>query len=66
MKNEISYKNDLTKKLIVINEKDPILQLYNIFLDEINTVYILEYLYYNIKRINNVLYNKDRIVTICH
>ena len=64
MKNEISYKNDLTKKLIVINEKDPILQLYNIFLDEINTVYILEYLYYNIKRINNVLYNKDRIVTI--
>ena len=64
MKNEISYKNELTKKLIVINEKDPILQLHDIFLDEINNVNISEYLYYNIEKIDNVLYDKDRIVTI--
>ena len=64
MKNKISYKNELKKKLIVINEKDPILQLHDIFLDEINNVNISEYLYYNIEKIDNVLYDKDRIVTI--
>jgi len=64
MKNEMSFINQLTRKLLVINKKDPILILYDNFSYEINSSLILEYLYYNIDRINTYLYNNDKIVII--
>ena len=64
MKNEIPFINKLIKSLIVINSKDPILKLYYNFSDEINNTHILEYLYYNIDKIDTFLYNNDKIVNI--
>jgi len=60
----MSFINQLTRKLLVINKKDPILILYDNFSYEINSALILEYLYYNIDRINTYLYNNDKIVII--
>jgi len=64
MKNGMPFINQLIKSLIVTNKKDPILKLYYNFSDEINNAHILEYLYYNIDKIDTFLYINDKIVNI--
>ena len=64
MKNAISFINQLTKKLIIANVKDPLFELYYDFSYKIKNFDNIIYCYYNIDKINDALYDNDKIINI--
>ena len=64
MKKGISFINQLTKKLIITNVKDPLFDLYYDCSYKIKNFDNIIYCYYNIDKIIDALYDNDKIINI--